>query len=77
MELMYRQPTPIVDFECGKGWQSHLVARAIAEPNELCSCGMLEGQTHTDDCDEERARRFDRLRNCWNRKTNYIELEVK
>ena len=77
MELLHRQSTPIIDFECGKHWKSYLVARAKSEPDELCSCGRLEGQPHADDCDEERARRFALLRDRWNKKTDYIELEVK
>ena len=77
MELRHRPATPMIDFECGRGWDSHLVARSISEPNELCSCGRYEGQPHTDDCDEQRAERFNLLRDRWNKKTDYITLEVQ
>ena len=69
--------THIIDTQCGLGWNTMKVARAMNERDELCSCGRTSDfQEHEYWCDEEvqrRARKIDALYH--EMKEGYITLD--
>lgn len=62
--------TPVIDLQCGIGWNTWKVGRAMKERDELCPCGrMSENQEHEYWCPDEVERRAE--------KRNAIYHEIK
>lgn len=74
---MHERLAPTLVSEVGDKFDSALVARAMSESDEICTCGRThESHPHADDCDDARHERFLALRHVLNGQTRYIELKV-